>query len=77
MSSSSINEMLSHWRKINPVNSQSKSSPSLEALNKISKFFPSGPFYYYIINFNTLSFEYVHPSIWNVLGISHDQLDVA
>ena len=35
----------------------------------ISALFCPGPFYYYIFNFNKMDFDYLHPSITNVLGL--------
>ena len=35
----------------------------------ISALFCPGPFYYYIFNFNKMDFDYLHPSIKEVLGL--------
>jgi DNA-binding CsgD family transcriptional regulator len=71
-----VNEVLTFWRDKMRVRTPQENVYSPDPFNKVGQFFTLGPFYYYIINFHTLEFEYMHPSVRHVLGVSHEVLDL-
>ncbi len=56
------------WEKANHVE-QDSHLPLLNATDLIASFFSPGKYYYFILNFFDIRFEYIHPATEYILGI--------
>ncbi len=77
MKETSIAKIKSVWEKDNTIFYPNKEGQVLEIVDQIASLFSAGSFYYYIINFRDLSFEYVHEGTREVLGIEPEDYSVS
>jgi DNA-binding NarL/FixJ family response regulator len=62
------------YKQLNTITNPVNNNVPIDLINEIATLFSVGPFYYYIFNFDTMVFEYVHPSIMDILGIQPEEL---
>ncbi|MBL7809113.1 MAG: PAS domain-containing protein [Saprospiraceae bacterium] len=70
-----LTPVISLWKKENPV-SPHNPFPGLNAADLVASIFSPGPFYYYIFNFSEYHFEYVHPTIEQVIGYRPEEFNL-
>jgi DNA-binding CsgD family transcriptional regulator len=67
---SNIEKLQESWAKCSSVISKEETDLKDTNFNDlIASFFCPGPFYYYIFDFPSLSFSYVHPNMGSILGV--------
>ncbi|MFD2726443.1 LuxR C-terminal-related transcriptional regulator [Hyunsoonleella rubra] len=64
------------WETENKILNPSKKEVLLDVVEQVASLFSAGPFYYYIINFEDVSMDYVHEGIKDVLGIQPEAFNV-
>lgn len=62
------------YKQLNTVAKPVLADLQLDFIDQIASLFSVGSFYYFIFNFASFKFEYVHPNIKNVLGIEPKEL---
>lgn len=67
-----LKEILTIWQKANQLETASDLSNDLKASDLVASFFCPGEFYYFILNFFDVTFEYVHPDVEKVVGCKPD-----
>lgn len=70
MKETSIAKIKKVWETDNKVLKPTKQKLYLELVDQIASLFTIGTYYYYILNFENIKMEYVHPSVDDVLGIN-------
>jgi DNA-binding CsgD family transcriptional regulator len=70
-----LTPVISLWKKENPI-SPHHPFPGLNATDVVAAIFSPGPFYYYIFNFFDYKFEYVHPTIEQVIGYRPEEFNL-
>lgn len=70
----SVSRVLSLWDTVS-CSSLPERMPeqAVQQLSRIVGLFSPGLFYFYILNFHSLEFEYVHPGTQEVLGVPHEE----
>lgn len=58
------------WDKVNNADSNTIINQNFNIVEQIGNFFSAGSYYYYILNFDNLSMEFVSKDVENILGIS-------
>ena len=65
------------WNVENNISEPNDPVPNTHKIvDKIATFFSPGEFYYYIINFETMKFQFVSDSVRTVLGIEPHELNL-
>lgn len=76
MKEDAIARLMNVWDSGNKIEYPEKKKYSLEILQQISALFAFGPFYYYILNFETLKMEYVSEGTKDVLGLEPSEFSL-
>jgi DNA-binding NarL/FixJ family response regulator len=76
MDSKNLQEVHGMYQRLNAITKPVNTNIPYDLVNEIASLFSVGPFYYYIFNFETMMFEYVHPNVTKILGIQPDELSV-
>lgn len=76
MKEDAIASLMKVWDSGNRINYPEKKKYSLDILQQISALFAFGPFYYYILNFETLEMEYVSEGTKDVLGLEPSEFSL-
>jgi DNA-binding CsgD family transcriptional regulator len=71
----SLEEVIILWEKAHQLNHQQSFNVPLNAADLIASFFCPGEFYYFILNFFDVSFEFVHPNVKKVIGCSSEDFN--
>ena len=71
-----IDKTLEVWKTKNNIQDQVDPPDLRQVIDQIANLFAPGSYYYYIINFVTLEFEYVHPTIKDVLNIEPEEMNI-
>ena len=64
------------WDKVNTAEAGSFISEDFNIVEQIGNFFSAGSYYYYLLNFDNYTMEYVSDNVENVLGISKESFSV-
>jgi DNA-binding CsgD family transcriptional regulator len=62
-------KVFSVWSKENSISLPNKKELLIEIIDQVASFFAAGSFYYFILNFENITMDYVHEGIHTVLGI--------
>ncbi|WP_372757971.1 LuxR C-terminal-related transcriptional regulator [Mariniflexile sp.] len=57
------------WRKENPIYRPNNKELLLEIIDQVTSLFAAGSYYYFILNFENITIDFIHESIKDVLGI--------
>jgi len=72
-----ISNIRNVWNVGNNISEPNKPLPStFKIVNQIANFFSPGDFFYYIVNFETMQFEFVSDSVKDVLGIEPHEMSL-
>lgn len=72
-----IDKIYAMWRENNSVYlKENKSFPAVKELNRIAELFAPARFYYMIMNFFKMEFEYVYPGVEDILGYSQSEFQL-
>ncbi len=63
-----LNEIIALWKDVHKISIAKAFSTDLHTKDLIASFFCPGDFYYFILNFQDVSFEYVHQDVQKVIG---------
>jgi len=69
-------KVFSVWSKENSINLPNKKELLIEIIDQVASFFAVGSFYYFILNFENITMDYVHEGIRNVLGIEPEDFSM-
>jgi DNA-binding CsgD family transcriptional regulator len=69
-------KVFSVWSKENSINLPNKKELLIEIIDQVASFFAVGSFYYFILNFENITMDYVHEGIRNVLGIEPEEFSM-
>ncbi|MBC3759101.1 PAS domain-containing protein [Hyunsoonleella sp. SJ7] len=64
------------WETENKILNPNKKEVLLDVVDQVASLFSAGPFYYYIINFEDVTMDYVHDGIVDVLGVQPEEFSV-
>jgi DNA-binding CsgD family transcriptional regulator len=64
------------WSKENSINLPNKKELITEVVDQVASFFAGGNFYYFILNFEGITMDYVSEGVQNVLGIEPSQFSM-
>lgn len=67
MKDKNIEKVLQVWNEKNSIENPNQRI-KLEIIEQIASMFAAGPYYYFIFNYETVSFDYVSKEVKNVLG---------
>lgn len=77
MASSKLSRIHAAWNEYSSfITRKDTSLRDIDINGLISSFFCPGPFYYYIIDFSTLSYIYIHPNIKEVFGVAPESFSI-
>jgi len=65
-------EILTLWKNTHQLETEKELNHALKVSDLIASFFCPGEFYYFILNFYDVSFDYVHPDVEKVVGCKPD-----
>lgn len=69
-----IDKIYAMWRESNSIYlKENQSFPAVKELNRIAELFAPARFYYMIMNFFNMEFEYVYPGVEDVLGYTQSE----
>jgi DNA-binding CsgD family transcriptional regulator len=72
--SENLMQVVSNWRKVNHVESPGQLQKNL--INEIiASIFSPGKYYYFILDFFDLGFEYVHPTVEEIIGCTAEDFN--
>jgi len=71
-----VSKVMDVWKNHNGITNPNELSYSLDIIDQIAATFSSGVFYYYVFNFETLTMEYVHHTIKDVLGVEPEEFTI-
>ncbi|MEE9431629.1 MAG: LuxR C-terminal-related transcriptional regulator [Melioribacteraceae bacterium] len=71
-----INKILEVWKSINIIGHPIKDKLQLEIINQIASAFAVGKYYYMVLNFTNLSFEFVSPGVKTILGLDEKEFSL-
>ncbi|MFV5702517.1 LuxR C-terminal-related transcriptional regulator [Flavobacterium sp. XS2P12] len=69
-------KVFSVWSRENSINLPNKKELLLEIIDQVASLFAVGSFYYFILNFENITMDYVHEGIRNVLGIEPEEFSM-
>lgn len=71
----SLEEIIILWGKAHNLRQPQSFNNTLNATDLIASFFCPGEFYYFIMNFLDISFEFVHPNVSKVIGCTAEDFN--
>lgn len=69
-------KVYSVWSKENSIHQPNKKELLLEIIDQVASFFAVGSFYYFIVNFENITMDYVHDGVRAVLGIEPEDFSM-